>query len=321
MLKAAAARGRRRSRSDSKHGAFVQRVTDLLTGRGRRRRTARPRSPAASPAVAELAEDEEQEPRVWPPGRIALTDRLWGEGFITPGGAEYVIDFIQLLDLSEKKGLLNVGAGLGGPARTMAKEKGVWVTGLEALEELVEAGMERSVMAALARKAPITHFDPEKLSLREKSFNAVVAFEGFYAIRDKERLFKAFEQCLRSDGDLLFTDYVLADDREPDAKVKQWFANEPVRPRPWSIKHTVSFLGGLNFEVRVAEDITADYRRRALAGWFAFVETLTKDELTPVFAADVFDECDSWLHRMDALDSGGIRLFRFHVERLQDRRS
>jgi hypothetical protein len=31
-----------------------------------------------------------------------LTDRLWGEGFTTPGGAEYVIDFIQRLDLSEK---------------------------------------------------------------------------------------------------------------------------------------------------------------------------------------------------------------------------
>ena len=34
----------------------------------------------------------------------------------------------------------------------------------------IEAGMERSVMAALARKAPITHFDPEDISLRERSF-------------------------------------------------------------------------------------------------------------------------------------------------------
>ena len=48
-----------------------------------------------------------------------MTDRLWGEGFTTPGGAEYVINFIQLLDLSEKKSLLNVGAGLGGPARSI----------------------------------------------------------------------------------------------------------------------------------------------------------------------------------------------------------
>ena len=180
-----------------------------------------------------------------------MTDRLWGEGFTTPGGAEYVIDFIQLLDLSEKKGLLNVGAGLGGPARAMTKEKGVWVTGLEALEELVEEGMERSVMAALARKAPITHFDPEEISLRERSFNAVVAFENFYTIRDKERLFKAFERCLLSDGELLFTDYVLPDDRAPNAKVKQWFAKESVRPHLWTVKRTMSFLSGLNFEVRV----------------------------------------------------------------------
>ena len=73
----------------------------------------------------------------------------------------------------------------------------------------------------------------------------------------------------------------------------------------------MSFLSGLNFEVRVAEDITADYRRRVLAGWFAFVDSLTKTELTPIFAADIFDECEYWLHRMDVLDSGGVRLYRF----------
>lgn len=95
----------------------------------------------ARPVAEEPTKTEEQEPLVWPPERIALTDRLWGEGFATPGGAEYVIDFFQLLDLSEKRGLSNVGAGLGGPARVMTKEKGVWVTGLEALAELVEAGM------------------------------------------------------------------------------------------------------------------------------------------------------------------------------------
>jgi cyclopropane fatty-acyl-phospholipid synthase-like methyltransferase len=250
-----------------------------------------------------------------------LTDRLWGESFTTPGGAEYAIDFIQLLDLSEKKGLLNVGAGLGGAARAMVKEKGVWVTGLEAFKELAEEGMERSVMAALARKAPITHFDPEEFSLRERSFNAVVAFETFYTIRDKERLFKALEKCLRIDGDLLFTDFVLPDDRAPDAKVKQWFVKEPVRPNLWTVKRTVSILGGLNFDVRVAEDITQDYRRMVLAGWFAFVESLTKAELTPVFAADIVGECEYWLHRMDALDSGGVRLYRFHAEHLADRRS
>ena len=52
-----------------------------------------------------------------------MTDRLWGEGFATPGGAKYMIDFFQLLDLSEKRSLLKLGAGLGGPARVMTKER------------------------------------------------------------------------------------------------------------------------------------------------------------------------------------------------------
>ena len=65
---------------------------------------------------------------------------------------------------------------------------------MEALGDLVEASMERSVMAALDRKAPITHFGPEDISLRARSFNAAVAFENLYTIRHKERLFKACGQ-------------------------------------------------------------------------------------------------------------------------------
>ena len=95
-------------------------------------------------------------------------------------------------------------------------------------------------MAALAKKAPITHFDPKDISLRERSFNAAVAFENLYTIRDKERLFKAFEGCLRSDGDLLFADYVLPDDQAANAKIKKCFATEPVRAHLWTIKRTVS---------------------------------------------------------------------------------
>lgn len=176
-------------------------------------------------------------------------------------------------------------------------------------------------MAAFARKAPITHFDPKDISLRERSFNAAVAFKNFYTIRDKERLFKAFEGCLQSAGDLLFADYSLPDDQAPNAKIKKWFATEPVRARLWTVKRTVSFLSGLNFEVRVAEDITADYRRRVLAGWFAFVDSLTKTELTPHLRR-------RHLRRMRILapSHGRPRQWRrpalpLHVERLQDRRS
>jgi hypothetical protein len=116
---AAAEKGRRRRKSSSKPRAFVQRVTVLLTSKDKRRRSACRSETVVAFAPEGSTYTEEHEPLVWPPERIALTDRLWGEGFTTPGGAEYVIDFIQLLDLSEKKSLLNVGAGLGGPTRSI----------------------------------------------------------------------------------------------------------------------------------------------------------------------------------------------------------
>jgi hypothetical protein len=73
---------------------------------------------------AALAEDDDP---VWPSARISVAEALWGEGFLFPGGEAETLRLAKPLGLSEASSLLLLGAGTGGPARSIATALGVWV--------------------------------------------------------------------------------------------------------------------------------------------------------------------------------------------------
>ncbi|MBT7956758.1 MAG: hypothetical protein HN731_16305 [Rhodospirillaceae bacterium] len=43
------------------------------------------------------------------------------------------------------------------------------------------------------------------------------------------------------------------------------------------------------------------------------LSSLSEKELTPDFAAALIRECEFWIYRVAALDSGGIKVYRFHA--------
>ncbi|MBT3991858.1 MAG: hypothetical protein HOE97_15135 [Rhodospirillaceae bacterium] len=50
-----------------------------------------------------------------------------------------------------------------------------------------------------------------------------------------------------------------------------------------------------------------------LTGWLKMLSSLSKKELTLDFAAALIRECEFWIYRVAALDSGGIKVYRFHA--------
>ena len=50
-----------------------------------------------------------------------------------------------------------------------------------------------------------------------------------------------------------------------------------------------------------------------LTGWLKMLSSLSEKELTPDFAAALIRECEFWIYRVAALDSGGIKVYRFHA--------
>jgi cyclopropane fatty-acyl-phospholipid synthase-like methyltransferase len=249
----------------------------------------------------------------WTDTRIKIAERLWGEGFLTPGGADYAINLVKPLALDPKKSLLVLGARLGGAARAIAEESGVWITGQEKDAQLAERGMDISTRAGLEKRVPIAHYDPENYELKAHFYDCAFAKEEFFVVADKEHLFDALYRGLKRDGHLMFTDFVLQKPGISSPAIEKWAAREAYPLHLWSVEQVTACLKNRGFDIRIIEDISEEYRRIVMAGWGEFTRQLRHEAVDPGIGPVLTDEAELWQCRMEALRNGDIQLYRFHA--------
>lgn len=255
----------------------------------------------------------------WSANRLNVVERLCGSGYTTPGGASHVKRLLPMLGLDEKKSLLLLGAGMGGISETIVEDTGVWITGYEPDKELAKIGMESMKRSGLQRKAPIKYDSLEQLQLKPKSFNAMMAFDSVHCVSDKKTLFTAITQSLRLDGEMLFLSYVLPDTKPPSTKVEIWAKNQILTPYLWPAEAMLGMLKSLNLDVRPPDDVTLEFRQCVLKAWLGLLANLTKAELLSI-AIDVVGECERWADLITAIDTGGLKVMKYHCIKLPDQR-
>lgn len=266
-------------------------------------------------------EDEPEDPNLtWPKKRLSVVEQLWGDGYTIPGGEEYLKEYLPLLALTEKHSLLLLGASLGGIGRSLVEETGVWVTGYEQDKELAEIGAERVVLSAMQRRAPVKKANFDKLELKARSFDFAMSLESLFTVEHKKELFASITDSLRTDGELIYTDLVLPNTEPPNDAVKMWMGTQAIKPHLWPVDVTQSYLTTLNLDVRPYTDITRLYRIRILTGWLKFLDTMNKAKLTAI-AEEVIGECTYWTYLMNALDSGGLKVYSFHAYKKMEKKS
>ena len=246
---------------------------------------------------------------LWSATRIEVAEKLWGQGFVGPGGADYVPDLVKPLGLDKTMSVLDLSAGLGGVTRLMATHFGAWVTGLELSPVLAQKGAEYSEKEGLLRQAPITHFDPNCMVL-DRKFDAVFAKEIFFCL-DKEKILAEIRQFLKPGGQLLFTDYLVADTIDLSG-LAGWAEAERLTPCPWRPAEAANCLKALGFDVRVALDMTDVQLKlimERLGEFHAFLSEHEVDDPETKHAITV--EVALWARRAEALRHG-LRLYRVH---------
>ena len=204
----------------------------------------------------------------WMPPELEAVQQVWGEGFCGPGGADEVLALVEVLGLGREMSMLDLGAGLGGPARAMAKEHGVWISGMEPSPELARIGMELSTKAGMSKKVPITTYDPEKLELPPRKYDCVFAKETFYTIANKQRLIDHIRESLKLRAQLLFTDYLLSEPGLDTKVVRDWIVGEPAEAHPWSLVECLEALDERRFERAITPlDMSDDFNSLIVQGW------------------------------------------------------
>ncbi len=247
--------------------------------------------------------------------RLDVLRRLWGEGFVVPGGEAFVTNMIEPCELAPSMKVLDLSAGWGGSTRVIAKAKDVTVKGMEPSAELAEAGMAISAEHGLDEKAPVKSYDIDDWKLPGSGFQCAIAREVLFTVSDKTAFLKLIRSGLAIGGHFVFTDYVLTDDDPPDDLVTSWREGEPIHPYPWTLEYYRSSMGDLGFEVSLFEDITPQFCRLATSAWDKFMKELDKPTLTRAFANAMLLEAELWQKRLAALKSGRVSVLRVNAKK------
>jgi len=172
------------------------------------------------------------------------------------GGKPSTVRLARLAGLRAGMRVLDVGGGLGGPARTLAAEFGCRVTVIDATESYVRTGQTLTARVRLA--ALVTHRLGDALALdaARGAFDVVWTQNSGMNIADKHALYAGFARVL-NDGGLLALQEPMAGPVQP-----------PIFPVMWARDATSSFLRApaemravieaAGFRVKVWDDVTAD---------------------------------------------------------------
>jgi sarcosine/dimethylglycine N-methyltransferase len=104
--------------------------------------------------------------------------------------------------------VLDVCAGLGGPARVLARRLGCRVTGIDLNPRRCAAGRRLTAMVGLSRHVQLVNGDAMKLPFARAAFTAVVSQEGLLHVPDKSAAVGECARVLVVGGRLAFTDWI-----------------------------------------------------------------------------------------------------------------
>lgn len=267
------------------------------------------RLPKVRGSERETTEDGPEAPKIWSADRLSIAEKVWGEGFLTPGGQTYLPILIKPFGLNETMSVLDIGCGLGGSARFIAKTYGAYVTGYEEDEHLREEGNRRSEAAGLGRKAVLLPFDREK-PVFEKRFDAILVKDLLFTVHNKDALLESIRAVCKPRAHLLITDYCLAHSGTVGQAITSWKKLEAQRPWLQSTGELASLFAKHGFDLRIKEDITDTYRKLILTAWDSFAHVLPKGKPDSDTEAAIFDEAETWLRRIAAMNTGDLRVYR-----------
>lgn len=168
-------------------------------------------------------------------------------------------DLAELAAFKPGTRVLDVGSGLGGPARFLAVTYGCDVTGVDLMPEFCAVASELSRRTGLAERTRFRQGNATALSFDDGAFDCVWTIQAQMNIPDKRRLYSEIARVLCVGGQLVFQDICAGDGRPLDF------------PVPWATEASQSHL-------ITPQDL------RALLGAIGLQEHTFRDVSVPILA-------------------------------------
>jgi cyclopropane fatty-acyl-phospholipid synthase-like methyltransferase len=216
------------------------------------------------------------------------------------GGSKSAKEAASRLGLSSSSLVLDVGAGIGGPARCISSFCGATVYGVEVQPDLAALGNELSKRCNLGDRVHIAAGDFLDRTLifplpQDRQFDAAVSWLVVLHIplEDRHALFSRIFELLKPGGQMYIEDFFLLN-TSPDgftAEERSTLRDNIYVPQGELPRKNdyIATLTGLGFEVSF-EDVTTQWREFTRMRWDTF--RANKSRHIQVYTQDTYDSLD-----------------------------
>ena len=123
---------------------------------------------------------------------ISFLEKLWGDGYMSPGGKKEINRLLNGLDITDKK-ILDVGCGAGGITVSLVKDYGAKeVIGVDVEEDVVNSAIKRVVKNRLKDNIEILLIGKSNLPFEDNCFDIVFQKILLFIFLIKKKFFLKF---------------------------------------------------------------------------------------------------------------------------------
>lgn len=235
---------------------------------------------------------------------IGILERLWGDGWLSPGGPEEVRRLLDKMDLRGKT-VLDIGCGAGGIDVQLVKEFGAaYVCGIDVEDTVLATARAHAAKHGVADRIGAMKVVPGPLPFAPAMFDIVFSKDSIVHIPDKHTLMVDVFRVLKPGGWFVASDWLIGHDVEPSPMMKDYIASEGLdfgMASPARYREALVEAGFTNIAITSRN---AWYRERARQELDALTGPLYAEAVASLGQAFVDHNATIWRNMIPVLDSG-----------------
>jgi len=209
-------------------------------------------NPAENPNVGRPSE-----PGEYDEGMLALLQIIWGDGFLSPGGADEIDRVLEGSDLAGCR-VLDIGCGLGAIDELLVLRYGAAsVVGVDIDPALLQTMRARIARAGLESRIRGVKVEPGPLPFEDASFDVVFSKDSLVQIPDKPAVFADILRVLRPGGRFVASDWLRGGTGEYSPEMREYFRLEGIAYNMATLGESAAALRSAGFadvEIRDRHD-------------------------------------------------------------------